>query len=630
MGDMLTNALSALNSYQRALSTTSHNIANAQTEGYSRQRVDFSTRVPQNFGFGTIGSGVQVDAVRRTLDQFAVQQLRSSTADFNQLDTFNQLASRVDNVLADPATGVSAALSQFFNSLQDVIDDPASLPARQVFLSEAETLVSRFNGLDSQLDDLETEVNSRVRASVDEINGLTSRIADLNRSITNALGQTGGAPPNDLLDKRDQALVELNKLVKVSVVDQGGGSLSVFIASGDALVLDERAFNLAATQSAFDPTRLELSLNTASGPAEVTDLVNGGSLGGALQFREEVLDPVRSQLGRVGAALGLTFNEQHQAGMDLNGNLGGDFFTVPEPQTLTSRFNTGTASVSTTIDDLAGLTSDDYRLRFDGASWTLFNDSSGAPVTMTGTGTVADPFVADGLSMVVAGAAVDGDEFLIRPTAPVPGGLAVAIDDPAAIAAAAPTRTVADLDNLGDASISAGETFDASDPLLLTTSTIEFLTPTSYQINGSGSFAYAPGADIDINGTRVVINGTPVAGDQFVIEANTGGIGDNRNALLLADIERRDLLVGGTTDIQDATVNLLGEVAVATRTSEINRDSQEILLQQNIARRESVSGVNLDEEAADLLRFQQAYQAAAQAVSISNSIFQTMLDAFRR
>lgn len=544
MADMLNTSLSALVSYQQALTTTSHNISNANTEGYSRQRVDFSTRIPDLSGVGAIGSGVQTEAIRRVFDQSINDQVQGGTASYNQQDTIYVLSAQVQTLLSDSNTGLDSAMSQFFNTLQGVVNDPSSQSARRVLLDDARALVNRFNDLDSQFTALDQTLNTQVRTSVNDINGLTSRIAALNGDISRALTQAGNSPPNDLMDQRDQALVALNKLVRVSTSGQGDGSLNVYTGSGQPLVLAGVASTLSVAAGEFNPLQARVMIQ---GNVDLTDSLQGGVLGGTLAFRRDVLDPVRGQLGLIGRSLADQFNTQHRLGGDLTGQPGGDFFTVPAPRSQPSSENSGTATVSTGIADLAQITGRDYRLRYDGSSWRLFSQPDEQPVIMAGAGTAASPFTAEGLSITVSAGAQAGDEFQLLPAATVPGGLQLAISDPVHIAAA----------------------------------------------------------------------------------ASGGAVGDNRNALALAAVENRKTLIGGTASLQDQMRSMLSQVASSTRQAEVNRQSQSMLLDQATSRRDSVSGVNLDEEAANLMRFQQAYQAAAQAISVSNTIFETMISAFR-
>ncbi|WP_372781422.1 flagellar hook-associated protein FlgK [Litorivivens sp.] len=629
MADMLNSALSAIVTYQRALATTSHNIANVNTEGYSRQTVSLSTNTPQYSGFGAIGSGVGVSGIARQFDQFVLDQMRSSASAYNHAQAYTDMSSQIDNLLSDTTNGVSAALTSFFNSLQQLADDPGSLSARQAVLAETDTLVSRLDSVTAQFGRIEQELNTRMRSSVEEINGLTAQIAQLNKDIAAARISAGGQAPNDLLDERDKALFELSSYLDIKVVRQDGDTTNVFTGSGDALVLNKSNFELGVTRNEYYPNRLDVSVETTAGQLNLSERISGGSLGGALDFREQVMDPTLSKLGRMTYGLATTINQQHAGGMTLNGSLGGDFFRVGGPEVVASANNSGGALVNASIADTAALGLDNYRLEYDGSNYRLINGTTGSLQTMTGSGSAADPFQANGVSIVVSGSAAAGDRFLIQPTASVSGSLERAINSAADIAAASATRVSASITNSGSVQIANVQVSDSTDPALLASASIQFLNANTYQINGAGSFAYTSGSTISINGTDLILQGEPAAGDSFNLSANSGGVGDNRNLRAMLGIQDAGMFNNGNTSVMESAATVLGDVAVATRSSSIRANSQLSLLNQNVARRESVSGVNLEEEAANMLRYQQAYQAAAQAVSTSNTIFQTLINAFR-
>lgn len=538
MADMMGSALSALTTYQRALSTTSHNIANANTEGYSRQRVDLSTRIVNQAGSGSMGSGVQISSLRRVFDSFVIDQVRSNTAGLAKEETFAGLAARVESVVSDPTTGITAAMSRFFNAVQDVATDPSSLAARRVLLGEGDAITARIRDIDTQLERVDLEVNQRLRSSVDEINGFAQRISELNKAISEAMGMSPNMPPNDLLDARDQALIGLNKLVKVSTVEQSDGALNVFIGNGQSLVLSNIPQVLSVSANRFDPSRPDVTLPSGG---VITEALEGGSLGGLIAFREQVLAPVRSQVGLMALGFANQINTIQQGGRDLSGAMGQAFFSVPPVVVQTSGLNAGTGSVSATISQLDLLTGDNYSVVADGAGgFSVFTQPGNNPVTPA----------AIGLNISLSGTAAAGDTFLIKPTSGVAAGLRLNLTASSQVAAA----------------------------------------------GASGPF----------------------------------GVGDNQNALLMAAAENQRVFFGGTTSLAEGMQNLISEVASTVRSSEVSVASQSLLLEQSLSRRDAISGVNLDEEAANLMRFQQAYQAAAQVASVANSVFQTMIDSFRR
>tara|TARA_R110002049_G_scaffold54526_11_gene151759 strand:+ start:2992 stop:4878 length:1887 start_codon:yes stop_codon:yes gene_type:complete len=628
MPSILNTSLTGMLAFQRGLAVTSHNIANANTPGYSRQVVEYSSRLGTGIGNSYIGGGTQVASVSRVYDSILGEQLQSTTTAQARFSTLDDLASRVDSLLANSNTGLSGGLEKFFGAVQDVANDPASIPARQALLGEADSLAGRFQSLDQQFGNISSEVNSRVELAVNDINRLASSVADINNKIAVAGGIDRA--PIDLLDERDRLVLDLSSKVSVNTALQSDGTMSVFIGAGQTLVIGSDVQELAVQRSEFDPTVVNVVYEGSSGSAPMDRSLTGGALGGLLEFRDSVLDPARQSLGQTATALVGEFNAQHASGMDLNGALGADFFAVAPPSVRYSSNNSGTGSVSADIGDLGALTGDDYLLEFDGAGYSLTNLNSGSSVAMTGTGTAGDPFVADGLEFVVSGAPAAGDKVLVHSTLDAAGSVRNLLSDPKAISMAAPTRASASIANLGAASISAATVVDVTDPGLLNTTQIQFTSPSTYSINGAGNFAYTDGDPIVVNGSEFTISGAPLTGDVFTIEANYGASGDNSNGLALAGIQSVGVLDGGTISINENHGRLIAAVGSATHQIQSNREAQDVLLSNAEDAMLSKSAVNLDEEAAKLIQYQQAYQAVAQVVSVANSLFESLLYATRR
>jgi flagellar hook-associated protein 1 FlgK len=631
MADFLSTSVSGLLAFQRSLDTTSHNISNVNTPGYSRQLAELQTRQAQQSGSGWVGNGVDVSTVKRAYDDFLSSQTRTSSSSYQQAQMFATQAGRINNLLGDSSSGLTATLQKFINAVQAVADSPTSIPARQTLLSEAESLTQRLQSYDTSLRSLDAQVNVQLESEASAITTIAESVARLNAEISNGYARTG-QPPNDLMDQRDQLLDELATHVNVSVVKQGDNTVNVFIGNGQPLVVGQTAATLAATADPFDATRNVVSFRTASGSVDITSSLSGGTLGGTLDFRNQMLDPARNSLGRLAVGLSDVMNAQHHAGMDLNGDLGGDFFTTGAVQVQESAANAGSASIAATR--LAGgtgaLTTTDYMLTSTASGWTLQRRDTGAAVTMTGTGTAIDPFVADGLSFVVSGTATTGDRFLIKPTAEAIAGLEVLISDPDEIAVAAPIATATTAGNLGSGKISAGEVIDAADAQLRSPVTIQFTSATEYTVTGDATvYTYTPGANIEANGWRVQVSGSPAAGDSFTIRDNVNGAGDNRNALKLAQVLNEPVLNGGSASLNAAVGQFIGRVGVQTNQAQVSSAAQKVVYDEGVSAMQSVSGVNLDEEAANLVRYQQAYMAAAQMIRVADTLFQSVLSAIR-
>ena len=627
--NLFQTGVSGLLGYQTALATVGHNISNAATEGYSRQRVEFTARPGDFLGRIVLGQGVEVSAIRRVYDMFITGQVFRNTASLSRLDTFYNMSAGVDGMLGDPATSLSAGLQDFFETVNGVASDPASLPAREAMLAQAQAMIDRFHNVDSRLGDLEQEINTRLSAAVSEVNALSAAIADVNEQISH--NSASGAVPNDLLDQRDQLIRQLNDQIQVTTFVQDDGSVNVFAGNGLSLVHGFQSEQLGLVQNSHQSGRLDIAfLGNGSTSVAITGSLGGGIIGGALDFRREVLDPTRNQVGKIALAFAQTFNAQHREGMDLLGQMGGDFFSIGAPVVRPGSANSGSANMNVQVTDVGALTGQDYLFTFDGTNWSARDATTNAAVSFTGSGTALDPIVVGGISVEVTGTPDAGDSILVQPTAGVISGMQLLVTDAAAIAAASPIRTEAALGNTGSATIDAGTVVDPSDPNLLSTVTIQFIDAGNYSMNGGPPIAYTSGTPITVNGWSTTISGTPAAGDTFTVQSNAGGTGDNSNALALAGIQSQQLLDGATLTLDAAYGSLVSQVGSQTQQAAINRDATSLLLEQSEQARFAVSGVNLDEEAANLLRFQQAYSAAAQVVKTADDVFQILLGAIDR
>ncbi|MEJ2344679.1 MAG: flagellar hook-associated protein FlgK [Gammaproteobacteria bacterium] len=634
MSDLLGTGVSGLLAMQQALATTSHNISNVNTDGYTRQRVELGAQPPQFNGGLYTGSGVQVESIQRVYNQFLTDQVRTATSLESQHQATHDLAVQVDNMLADPQSGLTPAMQKFFNAVQDLASSPTSSAARQVVLSQAQTLTSRFNDMFSQLDGLRSGVNTNIQSMVKEVNTLAQSIANVNQSIVNSPRGANGQLPNDLLDQRDQLINQLSQYASIRTMSQSDGTVNVFIGNGQSLVVGTKALSLSTVTDAYDPTRQQVAYVDASGNSiDISNQITGGKLGGTLDFRDNVLDPAINGLGRVAIGLEQTVNAQHKLGQDLNGNPGGDFFSIGAPQLLPNSANTGNASISAAVSDASALTTSNYVLQLNGGTYTLTRLSDGAVTNLSAQGFPGSPVQVDGVTLTLnSGAMANGDKFLLRPTHTGAQSIATAIQNTSEIAAAAPIVTGAGASNTGSASVSAG-TVNSLDPNLQQPVTITFNNPpTSFNVSGPGTGSptnvpYTSGGNIAYNGWTIQINGTPAAGDQFTVTANTDGTGDNRNALLLAGIQNQTSLDGGTSTLGDAYGSMVAGVGTRTKQAELAQSAQQSLLTQATSARDSVSGVNLDEEAANLVRYQQGYQAAAHAISVASTLFDSLLSA---
>ena len=626
MSNLLATGSSALIAFQRALSTVGHNVANINTPGYSRQRVELEARDATYFGYGYQGNGVQIVDVRRMADSLATSRLLDSGGELARLQQLSTLSSRLDQLFSEKATGISAPWSSFFDSVNALSSNAAGSADRESVLAQANALVTRFRQIDQHLDGLDTEVNAGLTAATGEVNRLAKEIAQLN-------GQIGGSssPSGDLLDRRDQLISELVAFTGGNAATQDGGLVNVFSAGGQPLVVGATASTLVTVPDPYRPERLQVALETNGQRVTLDKRALGGQIGGLVEFRTTVLDPAMAELGRIATSLAQTFNEGHRAGMDQYGQMGADFFTLPAPRLSSNANNTGNASLTTSVGNVAGLNAQNVLLRFDGAAWVATHPDTGASIPMTGTGTAADPLVVNGIEVVLAsGTPAANDRFLLQPTAGAAGNLGVAITDPGRIAAATPVKATTDLANTGSGKLSGLKVTDADNAGLLAPTDIEFIDATQYTINGTGPFVYTPGQTIAYNGWSVVLDGAPAAGDTFSVGPTGANSSDNGNAKLLSNLDDARVLNGGTLTLNGAIGGLTTQVGSAARQADYSAQAQQVIHDQAQAARDAVSGVNLDEEAADLMRLQQAYQAASQIIATADTLFQSLLAATRR
>ena len=625
MGDMLGIGISGLGAAQVALNTVGNNISNTNTPGYSRQVVQQTEQISQSNGRYTIGSGVNVTAVQRAYSAYLTSAVQNSNSSLQRATTFNDLASTLNNALS--ASGdLQGSLDNFYGAFGSVANAPNSASARQALLGSAGSMATVFNTLGQQLDSQRGQINSQITGTVSSINSVIGSIADLNKQIS----QTSSVDqPNALLDQRDALVQTLSGYLGVNAVNESNGTVSVYSSNGQALVSGANAYPLATGGNAYDPARQDVFDSSGN---DISSRLGGGTLGALLDYRTNVLDPVQNQLGQAAVALATSVNHQQAQGLDLNGMQGAPIFSVPAPGVLTAGSNQGNAAVAASVSDVSKLTAADYTLSYNGSQWNLQTTAGqNVPLTTNANGTLS----ADGLTFSVSGTAQAGDSYQIQPTRNAASGLSVSLTNPSGIAAAAALTVSAGSANTGNATASAVSVTDPANPALLGNATIAFTAANAYQVTDSGgtvlaSGAYSPGQPISANGWSLSVSGTPVAGDTFAVAANTNGLNDNSNALAMAGMASFGVLDGGSTSVLSSFASLTTRIGTAGSQAATSLTIQTSLNNQAVSAQQAVSGVNLDEEAASLFRYQQAYQASAQVIAASQTIFSSLLTAVQR
>ncbi|EGG99270.1 Flagellar hook-associated protein FlgK [gamma proteobacterium IMCC2047] len=597
---------------------------------------------------------------------------RSNISVFGRSESFTSVMDQLDQLFSNADTGLAGSLSSVFSSLQTAVDDPTSLEARQVFLSTAENATQKFKSLQNQLLSIRADIGQQVEAVATQVSNLARDIADLNSEIS--IATNNGGQPNDLLDKRDETLRELAKLMDISIVPLENNSLSISIGSGQPLVVGNETFTLETAQSANDPEVKELVVRSPTGAiSRVGSSVDGGMMSGLLSAQFGVIDNALNNLGRVALGLSDAINTAHNLGMDLENNLGGDLFTGINDASVVSQRTVAGAnnslpsdqSVTVTVSDISQLSVSDYQLTFTGPNtYVLIRNSDGKTNTaldpsLTGTLPPAAPgtnatVTVDGLTIDLSrpsGSFSTGDRFLLQPTRGFSNELAVQVNRAEELALASPIRTTGASTNTGTAGISAGEVTDTSTAFFTTTSqalspplVIQFTSPTTYNILDNTNpaapvalvppqtgLAYPPASPNGILpasfGFQVEITGVPANGDSFEVAYNTGGVLDNRAGLAMVKVQTTDTIGNNQLTLEAAYGLFTQEVGTRTSTARGDAEASRILLEQSQGLLQESTGVNLDEEAANLVQFEQAYNASAQVINVARQLFDTLIRA---
>lgn len=660
--------ITGMNAAYIGLLTTEHNITNVNTPGFSRQRIGQTSNIALQTGAGFVGQGSRIVTVARNYNEFIQTQINSSQTQASELGTYLTQIKQIDNLLADPSAGLSPALQNFFTGVQEMAANPASIAARQSFVSSAQALATRFQTLESRFAEMYDATNRQIDNTVQLINSYAAQIAEINQRIVVAEAATS-QPPNDLYDERDHLIAELNKEVRVSTVQESDGSMSVFIGSGQQLVVGQRAGEIDARPSFADGERFVVGLKIGSSYQELPEsLITGGNLAGLLRFRSESLDKAADNLGQVAVSVTNIFNAQQSLGQDLLGQVAGDagfadkIFLIESPNVpkiISNQLNTGNASIAATPATEYGQTSGfltpqvtngdlatevraaSYQVVFSGGgNYTIRRLTDGVQVHAgNGDGTVTF----DGVSINITDAANAnaGDSFVVQPVREAARAITVnplIASDPRLVAAAVPVRSGIGINagnhqpNSGNGKISSVSVEPGYMrpvwPINLTynAATQEF----SGFPSGADPRPYDPaGTKYDFDGISFTISGVPDDNDRFVIEANADALSDAGNAVLMGKLQSKNTMLadasGGKASFQGVYAQLVSDVGNKTREIQVTAQAQENLLKQAQDARESVSGVNMDEEAANLLRYQYAYQASARMLEVGTRLFDTVL-----
>jgi len=622
---------SALTAAYAALQTTGNNIANANTPGYSRQIVDFSAQVETNLSGNYIGEGVAVASIHRAYDELLTRQVESAQAAASQTGTRATLLNQVSNLFASTTSGLGAAVNQFFAQMQTLTQQPSSLAVRQTALSSAQQMAASFNDAYARLQQMQQSANQQIGQEISTVNSTSAQIAKLNDQI--ALATSVGGSPNDLLDQRDQAIRTLNQSIGVSTMKQSDGSINVFLANGQALVVGDQVTQMGMGPDPSSPQNIVVGTKAGNSIVPLsTSGSAGGNIGALMQFSLQDVPTTENQIGRLAAVISSQFNQQSQLGQDLNGAPGVNFFSSLSPTVIASTTNATSGgapaeTVTATFSDATKLQASDYRLQVVSGKYQLTRLSDGQQTTLSSLpGTAA---TVDGITISVTGTATNGDSFTLEPVRAASSNLAVSIGQPQQIAAASPVQASIPAANTGTLTVSSlSVTGPARNPNLTDAVTVSFSSPTSYTITDStsgtsSSGTYTSGQPISFNGWSLTLLGASHAGDSVNVGPNVGGTGDNTNALALAQLQNANVVNG--TSLGSAYAAVVSQVGTTTANAQADQQNQQTILQNAVNAQSSMAGVNLDEEAAKLMQYQQQYQAAAKVISIASTLFNQIL-----
>jgi flagellar hook-associated protein 1 FlgK len=645
MGSLLNVGARALQANQVALQTAGNNIANVNVAGYSRQRVALATVPGQNSSAGYIGQGVTVTSIQRNFSAFLTRQsalaVAAQSADATRSDKLRQL----EGVFTGGAQGLGASISDMMNGFSDVANAPTDMTARTVVLTRIDETASRMRAAAKQLDDLQTGIAQELQQKVSAINSLASNIAAVNEQITRTTGN--GQSPNDLLDQRDQLIKELNQYVQTSSVAADDGSIGLYLAGSQQLVLGNAASQVAIVNDDFGDSRTsKLAIVRLTGPFALDEsMLGGGEVSGLLRFQNNDLNEGRNLLGRLSLAVTTSLNDQHKLGLDLDGNVGSNLFsptvfgnsnvmTPKAPATL----NTGAATLTLGISDTTQFAASDYEIQFNGATTgTIVRRSDGVVTAFDTSLSATNSISIDGLDIAQAGSAVSGDRFLIKPYTNSSSNVTSVFSTPRALAVASPVAATmggANTGSLQQVSITA-----RSNPLAPASLGVVLTFPGSNTSNrrdqGATVYSYTPGQAIEATVTgppladwTVTLQGTPKAGDTVKVNTNLYPTLSAGNATAMMNL--RDVAMFDGAALTDGYAGLISQIGIRTQSADYSAKVSASIATNVERDRAGVSGVNLDEEAASLLQYQQAYQASAKMIQIAQNIFDTLIQNLSR
>ena len=663
--------VSALIANQQALTTTGHNIANVNSAAYSRQTIATKALVGQNMGTGYVGKGVQVATVMRNYNELLGKQSNAANAASAADAIRYQSLVQMQDVYSGGDSSLGAAINSMMNAFADVEAAPADGTARNVVLTRMSELTARFRAASATLQELDYSTNQQITNNVTLVNNLAGQVASLNTQIARALAS--GHQPNDLLDARDQIIREINQYVQTTQVDADSGAINLFVGGSQALVLGSSTGQLSVAETAEYPGSGKLSLYFSQPNGERVELtanmVGGGEIAGLLKFNNDDLVTGRNQLGRLALSIGTELNQQNKLGLTLSGNFGTDLFKLTTSTTGWSNiagYDAGNAaqSAQAKVTDTHALVASDYRIQFNGTGGAQLVRLSDGKLTDLNVDPVTGDIsqTVDGLQFTVPGAVTNaaqkGQSILFQPFSKAADEIQPLVHNAADLAVSNAVTANITSSNAGTLQLSSLRTQDTAglpatgNPVVLRFNTdgtisyadqtdidaaatppgFDWTTAAKVQDAAGNSIQYESGKPIQVNGWSITLTGTPGAnGTDTVSVGNAKDLGDgyklnagNASAFLAL---RDAAIFDNGTSLSDGFSSAMAVIGTRTQSAKYAAELSETVANNLNADRTAVSGVNLDEEAARLLQYQQAYQASAKIISTAQSLFDSVLSA---
>lgn len=650
MSGLFNAGLSGLKAFQAAITLTSHNVSNAETEGYNRREIILSQSSLEMFG-----NGVDVAGIRRIVDQVALENLQKSASIYQSSNVYFEYAQNLQSIAENPNISPNQALSNAFDALQKVNSNPGATYTRNLVFNQFEILSNRFRSLAQNINQEYTKVNTEIVQASREINDITSKIASINAQIPKM-------DPNEslgLLDEREKLLQSLAERISFKTYSYPNGTMDVLIGAGNPLVIGATANKMTPINDSENSQIVNLSLTVGTTQFDVSNALTSGKVRGLINYREDVLKPMERELNRLALVISDKFNQQNKAGVDLNGNLGGNLFLDVNHNSLTGNrilpngTNTGSAAMNATINDVSALTTSDYRMVIGASNqYSLVRISDNTEVAQGTLGSFPQRVSVDGFDINIAtGTFNNGDTYLISPTRNAAYQFSLATKDPTALAVALPIRTTANSGNTGTGQISKVSITDITNSSFSLNKQlnppirIEFLSSTSYRLVNANTNAaiespisYNPSATNTVfptpggydPGYQIELSGGPKTGDIFNIDYNINGQGDNQNGNLMSNLFNTRTLNNQQMTFNEAFNDLVSNISIKVQSIQISQRSDKIIFEQAQAKRDSISGVNVDEETVNLLKFEKAYQASANVVATASKILDILLSLGQR